>query len=188
MRILKLDETSQPERCREIAQLPCRMGGSGLRSCVRISHAAYWASWADVIPTLADRFPILSAAYVSELESESSSTSVRSCFRGARVARLLLQCEGFEAPTFSDIAHGIRPEAVAACDVDPGEFQHGWQYYAASARERHFRQEFRNTADSVQQTLLRSQSGRFSARAFMAVPSDDMLSLCSGQPLSRCFM
>ena len=32
---------------RTIAQLPCRLGGLGLRSALRTSPAAHWASWAD---------------------------------------------------------------------------------------------------------------------------------------------
>ena len=46
----------------ERAQLPCRLGGLGLRCATRISLAAYWASWADVLPTVRERFPELAAA------------------------------------------------------------------------------------------------------------------------------
>ena len=65
--------------CRQIAQLPCRLGGLGLRSAVRTSPSAYWSAWADVLPTLRSRFPaiandfatrsIVSTSYENALES-----------------------------------------------------------------------------------------------------------------------
>ena len=34
------------------AQLPIRFGGMGLRHSGETAYAAYWASWADVLPSL----------------------------------------------------------------------------------------------------------------------------------------
>ena len=47
----------QKRWAREIATLPMRMGGLGLRSARRISAAAYWASWADAIHMISQRLP-----------------------------------------------------------------------------------------------------------------------------------
>ena len=44
------------------AKLPLRLGGLGLRSAEAGRCAAYWASWADTLPTLQDRVPELVAA------------------------------------------------------------------------------------------------------------------------------
>ena len=41
------------------ATLPLRAGGLGLRSAVRTGPAAYWASWADTFPMMAERCPEL---------------------------------------------------------------------------------------------------------------------------------
>ena len=41
------------------AKLPLRLGGCGLRDSTQISHAAYWASWADCLPGLRARCPIV---------------------------------------------------------------------------------------------------------------------------------
>ena len=38
-------------------ELPMRFGGMGLQSATRISHFAYWSSWADSLPLLKERFP-----------------------------------------------------------------------------------------------------------------------------------
>ena len=42
--------------CRRQAKLPMRYGGLGLRDSLRVSPAAYWASWGDSLPILMHRF------------------------------------------------------------------------------------------------------------------------------------
>ena len=39
----------------QVASLPVRMGGLGLRSAQRCAHAAYWASWTDALPMISHR-------------------------------------------------------------------------------------------------------------------------------------
>jgi hypothetical protein len=41
----------------QVASLPGRLGGIGLRSAQRSSQAAYWASWAVVLPVLQAKVP-----------------------------------------------------------------------------------------------------------------------------------
>ena len=41
------------------AQQPLRLGGLGLRSAVSLRQAAYWASWADTLPMIQERHPVL---------------------------------------------------------------------------------------------------------------------------------
>ena len=48
---------SAAERDQVLAILPMRMGGLGLRSAVRCSRAACWASWADALPMIEKRNP-----------------------------------------------------------------------------------------------------------------------------------
>ena len=38
------------QQTRDLASLPCRLGGLGLRSATRGAPAAHWASWADSLP------------------------------------------------------------------------------------------------------------------------------------------
>ena len=42
----------QPEDVVEAASLPMVLGGVGLRSAVRVSEPAYWASWMDTMPVI----------------------------------------------------------------------------------------------------------------------------------------
>ena len=47
----------QRHEAEQLASLPMRMGGLGLRSACRVAPAAYWASWADALPMFLDRLP-----------------------------------------------------------------------------------------------------------------------------------
>ena len=57
---------------RRIAFLPVVHGGLGLRSSALLSPAAYWAAWADMLPTLVERVPELAEQVLQELESGDS--------------------------------------------------------------------------------------------------------------------
>ena len=158
------------ERKKQRAQLPCRLGGCGLRCASRTAPAAYWAAWADVLPTLRERFPLLTAGYVAELEVQVRN---RQCLNELLQARDTLLQEGFEAPGFIALAEGAKPEQPRQEELDPGEWRHGWQYFASKTREEHFLENFVRPACTPQeQTLLLSQQGRNNARALTAVPSD----------------
>ena len=43
---------------RDLASLPMRLGGAGLRSAERTGAAAYWASWADALAMINARLPL----------------------------------------------------------------------------------------------------------------------------------
>ena len=61
--------------------------------------------------------------------------------------------------------------------IEPGEFQHGWQYFAASSRERHFRETtLLPSVSASRQVLIRSQSGPVAGAAFTAIPTSALTS------------
>ena len=93
LRLLNCNPEEAREHQREVAQLPCRLGGCGLRCASRTAPAAYWAAWADVLPTLRERFPRKAAEYVAELEFSYEN---RHCFRETLKGGHLLRREGFE--------------------------------------------------------------------------------------------
>ena len=51
----------------QLATLPMRMGGLGLRSAVRCAPAAFWASWADVLDMISERIPDVANDVVRKL-------------------------------------------------------------------------------------------------------------------------
>ena len=51
-----------------LASLPMRLGGLGLRSARRMSQEACWASWADALNMIEQRFPRMAENIVTSLE------------------------------------------------------------------------------------------------------------------------
>ena len=92
-------------------------------------------------------------------------------------AQALLIREGFrECPSWQELWEGARPPQPEA--TEPGEWAHGWQFHAATAREHHFRStELFPTISRAQQALLRSQSGPGSGLAFHTAPTAQELYL-----------
>ena len=63
-------EVEEQNFAREIATLPLRMGGLGLRSGTRCAAAAYWASWADALAMISQRNPGVANLVVRTMEGE----------------------------------------------------------------------------------------------------------------------
>ena len=61
----------QKESAHELATLPMRLGGLGLRSARRMAPAAFWASWADALPMLSARLPELTNRVVEDLSNHT---------------------------------------------------------------------------------------------------------------------
>ena len=89
----------------------------------------------------------------------------------AVAARRILTREGYEeCPTWAEIAGGRRPPARIGWE--PGEWAHGWQFFASRKREEYFR---KNTVlpslDNAAKALLHSQSGACAARVLSVIPT-----------------
>ena len=126
-----------------------------------------------MLPTLKARFPTLTGGYAAELAERRPR---RDCFKEVVQATQRLSAEGFEPPLWEELAAGRKPPNPEPGDVDPGEWRHGWQYFASSAREAyHLDNRVLPHCTRAEQALLRSHSGRNSARALTAVPSDKAL-------------
>ena len=92
------------------AHLPLAMGGLGLRSAVDGRYAAYWASWADTLPTLQARHPhavadiglSFNGAIVPLAQQAPSTVALAE-------AASHLQCRGFTTPPWEILVGGGRP-------------------------------------------------------------------------------
>ena len=71
----------------DCATLPMSLGGLGLRSAVRTSKAAHWASWADCLPMIRERHPQVANIMVEQLDRPQTR-----CF--AAVSSALRDLEG----------------------------------------------------------------------------------------------
>ena len=119
----------------QLASLPMRLGGLGLRSAVRMAPAAFWSSWADALHMIHERLPQLAADTVERLDGEHD---VDGCLAELRNAADGLDRQGIVGrPSWVDLQAGARPPPTTL--MEPGEWAHGWQFYASSASEHHFR-------------------------------------------------
>ena len=122
---------------RDIATLPMFLGGLGVRSALRTSKAAHWASWADCLPMILERHPDVARLLVGQLEEPTTP-----CFQAvAIVARDLTGVCGFEPPSWRELAMGARPEPRELEDFEPGCTSDGWQHEASARVEETFRVE-----------------------------------------------
>ena len=134
---------------RQLTTLPMRVGGLGLRCARRMAPAAHWSSWADALPMVAQNV-------VDGLEG---APDVGGCIGELRAISLGLDRQGFVGrPTWTLLKLGARPPPVDFSE--PGEWAHGWQYFASSVSEFHHRKTtvLRQSCPS-HQAHLRSHSG-----------------------------
>ena len=159
---------AEKEDARRLATLPMRMGGMGLRSASRMAPGAFWASWADALAMLHERLPFVTEGAVSALEGEDA---LQGCLGELQWAANSLDRQGFiSRPQWRALQSGVRPPP--ANDVEPGEWAHGWQHYATSASEHHFRESV-VLAQSCpsHQAHLRSHSGSGCSHVFCGCPT-----------------
>ena len=95
------------DAARRIAFLPVVHGGLGLRSSSLLSPAAYWAAWADILPTIAERVPDLAERVTQELERGDSPIA---CVAQATAAEATVTRPEFPLkPSWRELVDGVRP-------------------------------------------------------------------------------
>ena len=73
-------------------------------------------------------------------------------------------------PSWRALQMGARPDVSTV--VEPGDWPHGWQYFASSTREHHFRKnEIIATSSTADRAHLRSRSGAGSSSVLLGCPT-----------------
>ena len=127
-------ESQQQEVAQDVATLPMRLGGLGLRSASRTAPGAFCSSWAEALPMIQARLPIMANAVMEGLEGNAQG-----CIGELQESTRVLDASGFIGrPSWTSLRAGARPPPPTV--AEPGEWQHGWQYYASSSLEHHFRE------------------------------------------------
>ena len=112
---------------RNIASLPMRMGGLGIKSAQRIGLHGQTLHMIDQrLPTVADKVVTLMA-------DEHPGCCLGSC----TTQRGCLTTASWDDLVWNSIRAGVRPEIDIHSEL--GEWPHGWHYYASSISEHHFR-------------------------------------------------
>jgi hypothetical protein len=137
-----------------------------------MSPAAYWASWADCLHMISQRTPAIQAQILNDLGSPNPLTS---CSAEVVACANCLVNDGFTMdPGWERLSNGARPPAQQL--REPGEWTHGWQFYAASCRDETARARLllQPQVRRAIKPLMRSQSGPFAGRAFTVLPTSEL--------------
>ena len=76
--ILRTDLSECSGAVQDAATLPFTLRGLGLRKATRVSGPAHWASWADCLPMIHARHPLVATVLLHQLEG----AAVTPCLRG----------------------------------------------------------------------------------------------------------
>lgn len=164
------------EVSRRIACLPLRHAGGGLRSALRTRHGAFWAAWADSLQFIITRFPMLGENILNQLDGRVACSSFT--IRAVIEARSFLDEAGFSSPHWVALAAGHRPpEAAEDMERDPGQWQHGWQFFACDMLERREVEELREVMPDWMVALHRSQGGVGASAWLTCIPLCEALTL-----------
>ena len=145
------DDQARDAGC-NLAVLPMRLGGFGLRSARRVVPGAYWAPLIDALHMIHERLPA--------------------------VARTIAQCRRpldghvfVRTPEWEQLKMGVRPPPANI--VEPDERPHGWQHHASSATDHFFRRTVvLSQTGAANQAHLRSHSGHGSSFALSGTPNN----------------
>ena len=153
-----------------MAALPHRLGGAGLRSAARTAPGAYWAAWADALPMIRARTPSWGATFLEALDTAAGGRAAW-LQEATQAAATLNEAGCAEGPSWRALWDGARPP-LPPPETDPGEWRHGWQYFACSAIEtRHREREVLPSMTPAEQAALRSGSGPGAAQWLSAPPT-----------------
>ena len=169
--ILDIPEGQCEATARIASSMPLLLGGIGLRSAVRTSLPAYWASWGDCLHMVHQRHPDIAEVLVNHLEAGGDTPYLSAAVAAARE---LMGVEGFEPPSWSALALGARPPPPQE-DFELDALRGGWQHEVSARVERQFRE--RNVLPVLtdgERALLRSQSGSGAGAALSTVPCDPL--------------
>ena len=85
---------------RAAGKFPLAMRGLGLRSAVKLRHAAHWASWADAIKMIAERHPEIAGTIIRATHAEHEAPSVQAIV----ISKRSVEADGFVCPSWEDLA------------------------------------------------------------------------------------
>ena len=149
------------------AHLPLAQGGLGLLSATSLSPAAFWASWADTLPTITRQATHIAARLEAGLHDP---TQAPPSLQAAHAAAAHLHQQGWSPPQMADLPHSNQLPAPAPHEEGPPTTRRGWQQPAVTATHNAMTAEFLATLDSASQAMMASQSGPFASRAFTTIP------------------
>ena len=174
---------------RQQIQMPMRLGGLGLQSAEQMSQAAYWASWADVLPSLHARVPRFWPIFMRNMVALGVSIEPEagmSAFRDLHESAVALQLQGYaNIPSWNDLARGRRPSPEDPFDAINGALTgRGWQKEAAKCKINHSWEIYFATLFPSAKARIRSAAGANASHWLTAIPFEQATQLDA--PIFRC--
>jgi len=183
-------DTPLSDQAVQQARLPFREGGLGFRHCRALAQATYWSSCADVLPTLHQRFPGVVATTMGHLQTPVGQRANHASLDALEQAHTALVAAGIALPSWPEVLQGARPPAPQPPEgdaaADPGEWQHGWQYYTTSIIQSQMQASLLGNAAPPDAARYRSCKGRNNSRWLTAVPYNEALTLSN--PVLQCLL
>ena len=151
-----------------VVSLPLSIGGLGLRNASQMSTLVYWASWADCLCTVQQRYP----AVGDQISSALSRGAPGRYLDAAASCRERLLDVSFELPPWEDLQRGALPRQHELDDAEPGVKRHGWQFGASQKVDDCFLSGALWPGLSLpSRALLRSQGGPLAGLPFTCFPT-----------------
>jgi len=170
-----------PTAAKALLNLPRRYGGLGVRSAARSAPAAHFAGWAAALPLWQTRYP---AECQRALAALGLARGALPSIRFAQEAAASLAAEGWDVPAWDELAQGADPTSrgvglafAGSGDVpdpvvpEPGEWRHGWQFYAADHLERCEANRLFVDLNPTGRAMLLNQCGPHAGDGLAAIPT-----------------
>lgn len=169
-------QLQEDQLAQQVATLPGRLGGMGLRAAQRTAPVAYWASWVTALPVVREKYPALATMLQSHLAAGEASPAA-SVQEAARSHAVVQAAGTSHIPTWAEACAGAKPPPPPD-GTDPADFDRGWQCHASSFSEQLFLERVvQPNCDRARLTLLLSQSGGAASAWLRAVPSEPAFTL-----------
>ena len=135
------------------------------------------------MPALGQRYPRVLHEVLRTLETQEAHTA---CLTELTASRSHFESLGLELPTWLAMAQGVQPPRRDLEHTDPGEWEHGWQYYLSNFPQQRTRDALVHSAHPQDAARYRSCHGRHNARWLTTVPTSEALVLCN--PILQCLL
>ena len=170
-KMLDAQHHTADELAEQVASLPGRLGGLGLRSAARTAPAAFWSSWVNALPVIQDKAPEVARAILAEFTCNEPTTVP--CLREANDCLVQLEAAGAtDLPTWPEAADGAEAPHEEE-GTDAADFNRGWQCHVSSFSEKHFLERVvKPSSDRSRRVLLLSQASGPASAWLRAVPSE----------------
>ena len=155
-------------KAKQYITIPLSLGGVGLSSANRSRDSAHWSSWADSLPMIWNRHPVVATTMIWGLNARAIPT-----FNAVGECSDTLQNVGFTPPSWEDLAKGEPPPEEDVESEDDRNIPRGWQKASTKMVEQaYFSAKIQPQLTESEAALWRSQQGPLASVPFIVFPTN----------------